>query len=117
MFSIKYGRAETREDKEATHWLKLAAANSIPDAAKLLAAGDGEYDRVELLMDMGDPGAASTMASVMHSASNDREKERALRISAENGNIHAMADLGWFLISKAPEEDDEARHWLGPVGN
>ncbi len=107
MFDIKYGRAEERHDRRTTYWLQQAANEGIYQAVLLLRAGDGEYDRLKLMMEDGDPGAALTWATEMHFANDTPEKDRALRIAADAGSFIAMSDLGWSLINRPDEERPE----------
>lgn len=117
MFSVKYGRKKLRPDGRTTYWLQAASHAGILDAAKLLSAGEGEFDRIKSLMELGDPGAAMTWASEMHVAQDRQEEDRALRIAAENGSIPAMSDLGWNLINRKNPQHGEAKKWLTMAAN
>ena len=107
MFDIRQGRKNKRRDKRATRYLKHAQRLGIADATPLLAAGDGEHDRVHVLMQLGDPGAAKTIASVMHDQSKTDRKIAALRIAATQDDPNAMNTLAWSLNGNG------SRHEIG----
>ena len=83
----------------------------------LLAAGDGEHDRVHVLMQLGDPGAAKTIASVMHDQSKTDRKIAALRIAATQDDPNAMNTLAWSLNGNDPATKSEQEKWLKQAAN
>ena len=127
MFNIKHGRKSARRDRNATGWLRWAAKTNIAEARTLLDAGPKEYDRIEVLMELGDRGAAATMASVHWHQENQSRSRSALQQAAEAGHVASMARLGYLLatdIGDAPtwtSQDAklaaEAERWLTRAAN
>lgn len=117
MFDVRKGRENKRRDERATSFLKAALRSGISDAAPILAAGAGEHDRIYALMQLGDPGAASTYASVMHHQLKTDEKIAALRIAATQGDPNAMNRLAWSLKGKDPEIKLEQEKWFKQAAN
>jgi TPR repeat protein len=112
MFDLSSGRDNKRRDARATRHLQNALRLGIQDAASILAAGGGEYDRIYALMNLGDPGAAISYASEMHFSSRTDEKLAALRIAAKQGDPNAMANLGWSMKGKDDASRAEREDWL-----
>lgn len=122
MFNIKRGRKSKRSDRNTTGWLRWAARSGIAEAQILLDAGDDEYDRIRELMQLGDRGAAATMASVLWHKQRPAESRAALRQAAKAGHIASMARLGFLLANqldvdekvdpKHAERAAEAEKWL-----
>ena len=111
MFHIKYGRKRTRSDRNTTGWLKLAARSGVAEARLLLDAGDGEFDRIKTLIEMGDPGAMATFASSLNRASGRAEYIAALRAAAEAGHVASMTRLGLALFQQS-SSDPDIRKWF-----
>ncbi|WP_424941572.1 tetratricopeptide repeat protein [Aliiroseovarius sp. S253] len=109
MFNIKYGRSDVEEDQWTTHWLRSASIVGLHEAGQLLAAGEEEYSRLLVLAELGDPGAAMTVASAAHHAGNTSQKLWALSIAANAGDVYAMSNLGLELIG---ENQEGAEKWL-----
>ena len=121
MFNIKHGRESKRRDRNSTTWLRWAARSGMSDAQLLLDAGDGEYDRIRVLMQMGDRGAAATMGRSLDRADQSLDQFEALRQAANAGHVGSMDRLGYLLATLTAEQaspteiDDarrEARQWL-----
>ncbi|MET1414685.1 hypothetical protein ABVF61_20605 [Roseibium sp. HPY-6] len=110
MFSVNYGQDNRKERDKNTSWLERAAKAGIDDADRLLSAGNQDLDRVMVLMNDGDPGAALTWKE--KPGLSLTEKHDALRIAANAGHHQAMRELGWSLILNSEAEYQEAEKWL-----
>jgi hypothetical protein len=117
MFDLRSGRENNKRDKRATRYLKSAQRLGITDATPILDAGTGEHDRVHALMELGDIGAAITIADVMHHQSNTAAKNAALLIAATQGDPNAMSDLAWSLNGKDPATKIEQEKWFKQAAN
>lgn len=110
MFNIKHGRSSARRDRNTTGWLRWAAKANIAEAQMLLDAGHGEYDRIRVLMNLGDRGAAATMASVLWHQQRPLESRRALEQAAMAGHVASMARLGFLMANDLSDAKPMSSH-------